>query len=65
MPTHVIGAEYDILVPIWKSRDIAGLIPAANLTVLAGSPHGANLERAEDFNTAVLEFIEERAAAPA
>ena len=65
MPTHVIGAEYDILVPIWKSRDIAKLIPAANLTVLAGSPHGANLERAEDFNNAVLEFIEERAAAPA
>lgn len=65
MPTHVIGGEYDILVPIWKSREIAQLIPAASLTVLAGSPHGANLERAEDFNNAVLEFIEERAAAPA
>ncbi len=49
MPTHVIGAEYDLLVPIWKSRDIAKLIPAANLTVLAGSPHGANARARRGF----------------
>jgi hypothetical protein len=31
--------------------------------VLGGCPHGANLERAEDFNRAVLDFVAE--AAPA
>jgi pimeloyl-ACP methyl ester carboxylesterase len=65
MPTHVIGAEHDILVPVWKSREVAELIPGAKLTVLDGSPHGLNVERAEEFNRAVLDFIAERAAAPA
>jgi 3-oxoadipate enol-lactonase len=64
VPTHVIGAEHDILVPIWKSRELADLIPDAQLTVLPGSPHGANVERADEFNSSVLDFIAERAAAP-
>jgi pimeloyl-ACP methyl ester carboxylesterase len=65
MPTHVIGAEHDILVPVWKSRELAELIPGAELTVLDTCPHGLNIERAEEFNRAVLDFIAERAAAPA
>ena len=65
LPTHVIGSEYDMLVPIWKSRELAELIPGAKLTVLPAAPHGANVERAEEFNKAVLDFIAERAPAPA
>jgi 3-oxoadipate enol-lactonase len=65
MPVHVIGAERDILVPVWRSRELAELIPDARLTVIEGSPHGANLERAEEFNNTVLDFLAERAAAPA
>jgi 3-oxoadipate enol-lactonase len=57
MPVHVIGAEHDILVPIWKSRELAALIPGAKLTVLKGAPHGACIECAEEFNAAVLDFI--------
>jgi 3-oxoadipate enol-lactonase len=63
MPTHVIGAEWDILVPVWKSREVAALIPGSKLTVLEACPHGLNVERAEEFNRAVLDFIAERAAA--
>jgi len=59
MPVHVIGAEYDILVPVWKSREIAELIPGSKLTVLERCPHGLNIERAEDFNRSVLDFIAE------
>ena len=65
MPTHVIGAEYDVLVPVWKSREIASLIPGAKLTVVPEAPHGVSLERAEEFNATVLGFIREAAAAPA
>jgi 3-oxoadipate enol-lactonase len=65
MPTHVIGAEHDILVPVWKSRELADLIPDARLTVIERSPHWANVERAEEFNRSVLDFIAERAPAPA
>jgi 3-oxoadipate enol-lactonase len=65
MPTHVIGGERDILVPVWKSRAIADAIPGSKLTVLPSAPHGLSLERAEEFNAAVLEFIREAAATPA
>jgi pimeloyl-ACP methyl ester carboxylesterase len=65
MPTHVIGGERDILVPVWKSREIAERIPGAKLTVLANAPHGLSLERAEEFNAAVLDFIREAAATTA
>jgi 3-oxoadipate enol-lactonase len=63
LPVHVIGAEHDVLVPVWKSRELAALIPGARLTVLDGAPHGVNVERAEDFNAAVLGFL--AAGAPA
>jgi 3-oxoadipate enol-lactonase len=65
MPVHVIGGEQDILVPVWKSKEIAGLVPGSKLTVLPAAPHGLSIERAEEFNAAVLEFIREAAATPA
>ena len=61
----MIGGEYDILVPVWKSKEIAGLIPGAKLTILPGAPHGLSIERADEFNAAVLDFIRETAATPA
>jgi 3-oxoadipate enol-lactonase len=65
MPTHVIGGEFDVLVPVWKSREIASLIPGAKLTVLPEAPHALSLERAEEFNATVLGFIREAAATSA
>jgi 3-oxoadipate enol-lactonase len=65
VPTHVIGAELDVLLPVWKSRELAALIPGAELTVLAGAAHGANLEHAEAFNAAVLGFLAATTAAAA
>jgi pimeloyl-ACP methyl ester carboxylesterase len=65
MPVHVIGAEHDILVPVWKSKELAELIPAARLTIIEGATHGLNLERAEDFNAAVLEFLRSEQPSPA
>jgi len=57
VPTHVIGAEHDILVPVWKSHELAELIPGARHTVIEGAPHGLQLERMEEFNSTVLEFL--------
>ena len=59
MPTHVIAGEHDILVPIWRSEEIAEVIPGARLTVLENAPHGLNFERAEEYNELVLGFIAE------
>jgi pimeloyl-ACP methyl ester carboxylesterase len=57
LPVHVIGAEHDILVPVWKSAEVASLIPGARHSVMAGAPHGVQIERAEEFNRLVLDFI--------
>lgn len=62
MPVHVIGAERDILVPVWKSEEVAELIPGSKYTVLDRAHHGITLEHAEEFNAAVLDFIAEAGA---
>jgi pimeloyl-ACP methyl ester carboxylesterase len=65
LPVHVIGAEHDILVPAWKSQELAELIPGAKLTIIERATHGLNLERAEEFNAAVLEFLRSAQPSPA
>ena len=61
MPAHVIGAERDVMVPVWKSQELAGILGRARLTVLPRATHAANLERAEEFNETVLGFLAEHA----
>jgi pimeloyl-ACP methyl ester carboxylesterase len=56
-PTHVIGAERDTLVPVWKSKEIAELIPGADYFEMPGAPHALNMERAEEFNELVLGWL--------
>jgi pimeloyl-ACP methyl ester carboxylesterase len=65
MPVHVIGAEHDILVPVWKSKELAELIPEAKLSIVPGAPHGLQLERAQEFNELVTGFLREAAPAAA
>jgi 3-oxoadipate enol-lactonase len=56
-PTHVIGAERDLLVPIWNSRELAELIPGAKLSVIAGAPHAINVECPSELTALVLDFL--------
>jgi pimeloyl-ACP methyl ester carboxylesterase len=63
LPVHIIGAEHDILVPVWKSHELAALIPGARLSIVEGAPHGINVERAEALSGLVLDFLRARMAA--
>lgn len=63
VPTQIIGGEQDILVPVWKSKELAELIPGAKLTVLDGAPHGLTMERAQEFNQLVLDFAAQHSGA--
>jgi 3-oxoadipate enol-lactonase len=63
MPVHVIGAEQDLLVPVWKSRQLAELIPGARLSVIEGAAHAVNVEHAREFNGLVLDFLRHNRAA--
>jgi len=65
LPVQVIGGDHDILVPVWKSQELAGLIDGATLTVLPSAPHGLQLERSQEFNDLVLGFIAEHEPAAA
>jgi pimeloyl-ACP methyl ester carboxylesterase len=57
MAVHVIGAQRDLMIPVWKSEELAGLIPSAKLTVMEGAGHGVMWESGTEFNAAVTEFI--------
>jgi pimeloyl-ACP methyl ester carboxylesterase len=65
MPVHVVAGEHDVVLPRWKSEELAAQISGARLTVVPRAPHGLNIERAEEFNDAVLGFIAEHSQAPA
>ena len=57
MPVHVIGAERDLMIPIWKSLELAEKIPGAKLSVIEEQGHGVMWEAADRFNTLVTEFL--------
>ena len=65
MPVHVIGAERDILVPFWKSQEIADAIPGSKLSIVERAAHGVQIENAQQFNDVVLDFIGSHSGAEA
>lgn len=56
-PTLVITGDDDIIVPHENSRNLAALIPGAELFIVKGGSHTFFIERAEEFNQVVVEFI--------
>jgi pimeloyl-ACP methyl ester carboxylesterase len=59
MPVHVVGAEQDLMVPVWRSRELARLIPDARLSIIDGAGHAVHLERTAEYNRLVLDFLRE------
>ena len=56
-PTLVITGDADVIVPHENSLNLAAQIPAARLRVVEGGSHTFFIERPEEFNSAVIEFI--------
>ena len=56
-PTHVIGAEFDVMVPVWNAREVAALIPESEFTLVSGSGHSMAVEKSAETSAAVLEFV--------
>jgi len=59
LPCLVVGAEQDVAVPLDHARVLAAGLPNAELRVIPGAGHMANLEQPERFNQALLEFLAE------
>lgn len=60
-PTLVIVGEQDLLTPPWTVREVADRIPGARFELITGdgASHVVPLERPEEFNRLVTEFLTE------
>ena len=60
-PTLVIVGEQDVLTPPWVAREVAAGIPGARFEIVTGdgSSHVVPLERPDDFNQLVMNFLAE------
>jgi pimeloyl-ACP methyl ester carboxylesterase len=56
-PTLVITGDADVIVPHENSANLAAQIPGARLRIVEGGSHTFFIERPEEFNSAVIEFI--------
>jgi 3-oxoadipate enol-lactonase len=59
-PTLVINGAEDRLTPPWIARELADAIPGAEFRLIEGpgASHVLPLERPDDFNRAVLDFLQ-------
>jgi pimeloyl-ACP methyl ester carboxylesterase len=62
VPTLVVAGDRDRFTPTWLSRRMALEIPSAELFLVRGGSHTALLERPEEVNRAVLDFLRLRVA---
>jgi 3-oxoadipate enol-lactonase len=60
-PTLVIVGEQDLLTPPWVAREVADGIHGARFEIITGdgSSHVVPLERPDDFNQLVIDFLAE------
>jgi 3-oxoadipate enol-lactonase len=58
-PTLVVVGEQDLVTPPWIAREVADAIPGARFEVIRGdgSSHVVPIERPEDFNGLVSDFL--------
>jgi 3-oxoadipate enol-lactonase len=58
-PTLIIVGEQDLLTPPWIAREVAEAIPGARFEVIRGdgSSHLVPIERPDEFNRLVLDFL--------
>lgn len=62
VPTLVVAGDRDRFTPTWLSRRMALEIPSAELFLVRGGSHTALLERPEEVNRAVLDFLHRQRA---
>jgi pimeloyl-ACP methyl ester carboxylesterase len=58
-PTLVIGCAEDRVMPVENSKRLAEKIPNARLVILKDCGHLCPIEKADEFNRVMLEFLQE------
>jgi 3-oxoadipate enol-lactonase len=57
VPTLVLVGDQDLVTPPELSNELVDLIPKARMHVIQGAGHLGNLEKADEFNRMVEEFL--------
>jgi pimeloyl-ACP methyl ester carboxylesterase len=57
LPTLVLGAADDMIVPAFLQRDLAAALPGSELILLDGGGHFFPISRAADFTTCVSRWL--------
>lgn len=58
VPTLIIHGDSDSIVPLeFSGQKAHERIPNSQLVVIKGGPHGLNVTHAEEFNTALVQFL--------
>ncbi len=57
VPSLVIGASEDRAIPLEKSASLTAGLHQASFVVIEGGGHMVNLEKSEEFNGALLDFM--------
>jgi 3-oxoadipate enol-lactonase len=59
VPTLVLCGGRDLITPVDLSNELVDLIPNARMQVIAGAGHLTNLEKPDEFNRLVGDFLDE------
>lgn len=57
VPTLVLVGDEDAITPPALSEELAALVPHARLELIEGASHLANLDKPEEFNRAIDDFL--------
>ena len=57
--TLVLSGDQDNIVPVQNSRNLAAKIPGAKLCIVEGGGHTFFIDRAEEFNQLLIDFLNE------
>jgi len=60
VPALFVWCREDEITPLKWGEDFASAVPGAQLAVIAGCGHLPNLEKPEEFNQAVIEFLNKK-----
>ena len=63
VPVLLVCGDRDVLTPLTHTREIAAVLPEAELVVVADGGHVVMLEHADEVNEAIEEFLK-RVIAP-
>jgi 3-oxoadipate enol-lactonase len=57
VPTQVVAGSHDKVAPVTQMQALAAMIPGCRYKVFDGTGHLINIERSDEFNAVLLDFL--------